>query len=75
MIFIFILCSVEDWDIFEKVMDYTYNRRIKSESCLHPLLMSEPAVSMFFVSEKIIDLFALRDLMMASIELLNMFFD
>ncbi|XP_076471335.1 actin-like protein 6A isoform X2 [Babylonia areolata] len=34
---------VEDWDIFEKVMDYAYNRSIKSESCLHPLLMSEPA--------------------------------
>ncbi|KAL8618987.1 Actin-like 6A [Nucella lapillus] len=34
---------VEDWDVFEKVMDYVYNRSIKSESCLHPLLMSEPA--------------------------------
>ncbi|KAK7098169.1 actin-like protein 6A [Littorina saxatilis] len=34
---------VENWDIFEKVMDYVYSRSIKSESCLHPLLMSEPA--------------------------------
>ena len=31
--------------MFEKVMDYVYSRSIKSESCLHPLLMSEPAVS------------------------------
>ena len=37
--------AVENWDMFEKVMDYVYSRSIKSESCLHPLLMSEPAVS------------------------------
>ena len=37
--------AVENWDMFEKVMDYVYSHSIKSESCLHPLLMSEPAVS------------------------------
>jgi len=32
---------IEDWDVFEKVLDYTYNKCIKSESELHPILMSE----------------------------------
>ncbi len=36
---------VRDWDLFEMMMDYTYNKHIKSESQLHPVLMSEPAVS------------------------------
>jgi len=35
---------VNDWDLFEKVMDHTYSKYIKSESELHPVLMSEPAV-------------------------------
>lgn len=34
---------VNDWDLFEKVMDHTYSKYIKSESELHPVLMSEPA--------------------------------
>ncbi|XP_025088716.1 actin-like protein 6A isoform X2 [Pomacea canaliculata] len=43
------LCSflkdgmIENWDMFEKVMDYAYGKSIKSEASLHPLLMSEPA--------------------------------
>uniref|UniRef100_A0A1E1XFB4 Putative actin-like protein 6a n=1 Tax=Amblyomma aureolatum TaxID=187763 RepID=A0A1E1XFB4_9ACAR len=32
---------VEDWDLFEKVLDYTYSRHVKSEPQLHPVLMSE----------------------------------
>merc|ERR1712170_288063 len=34
---------VEDWDMFENIMDYLYNKHIKSESQMHPVLMSEPA--------------------------------
>ena len=37
--------SVENWEIFEQMLDYTYNRHIKSESHLHPVMMSEPSVS------------------------------
>jgi len=37
--------TVEDWDLFEKFLDHFYARHVKSESELHPLLMSEPAVS------------------------------
>jgi len=41
------LCvTVEDWDLFEKFLDHFYARHVKSESELHPVLMSEPAVSL-----------------------------
>lgn len=36
---------VEDWDLFEQVLDYSYSKHIKSESQFHPVMMSEPAVS------------------------------
>jgi len=32
---------VEDWDMFEKVLDHIYAKHIKSEPNLHPVLMSE----------------------------------
>ncbi|KDR24116.1 Actin-like protein 6A [Zootermopsis nevadensis] len=32
---------IEDWDLFEKVLDYTYAKCIQSESEFHPVLMSE----------------------------------
>merc|ERR1719187_2982723 len=32
---------VEDWDIFEKVLDYAYEKCIKSDSQYHPILFSE----------------------------------
>ena len=37
--------TVEDWDMFERIMDYTYSHHIRSESMMHPVMMSEPAVS------------------------------
>ena len=37
--------TVEDWDMFEKLLDYIYAKDIKSESGLHPVLMSEASVS------------------------------
>ena len=39
--------TVEDWDSFEKVMDYTYEKHMKSEAQYHPVLMSEPAVRVY----------------------------
>ena len=36
---------VEDWDMFEKMMDHLYERHIKSESELHPVLFTETSVS------------------------------
>lgn len=32
---------IENWDLFEKVLDYTYSKVIQSESQYHPVLFSE----------------------------------
>ncbi|KAJ6654987.1 hypothetical protein lerEdw1_006458 [Lerista edwardsae] len=32
---------IEDWDCFQAILDHTYNKHIKSEPNLHPVLMSE----------------------------------
>lgn len=32
---------IEDWELFEKVLDYTYSKCIQSKSEFHPVLMSE----------------------------------
>jgi actin-related protein len=41
---------IEDWDIFEKILNYTYAKCIKSESEFHPVLMSEaPVCFIYFV--------------------------
>lgn len=32
---------IEDWDLFEKIMDYSYSKIIQSESHFHPVLFSE----------------------------------
>ncbi|XP_049775021.1 actin-like protein 6B [Schistocerca gregaria] len=34
-------CMIDDWDLFEQVLDYTYAKCIQSESEYHPVLMSE----------------------------------
>lgn len=42
---IWFLVTVEDWDSFQAILDHTYKMHIKSESALHPVLMSEAPVS------------------------------
>ena len=37
---------IDDWDLFEKMLDYVYNKHVKSESSFHPVLMSEASVSL-----------------------------
>ncbi|XP_015283370.1 PREDICTED: actin-like protein 6B [Gekko japonicus] len=32
---------IEDWDCFQAILDHTYNKHIKSDPNLHPVLMSE----------------------------------
>jgi actin-related protein len=39
---------IEDWDLFEKMLDHVYSKHIKSESNYHPVLMSEASVSLVF---------------------------
>lgn len=34
---------IDNWDLFEKVLDYTYAKVLKTESQYHPVLFSECA--------------------------------
>ena len=35
---------VEDWDLFQKLLDHLFLRHIKSQPDVHPILMSEMPV-------------------------------
>ena len=35
---------IEDWDMFEKIIDYSYEKCVKSESQYHPVIFSEASV-------------------------------
>lgn len=47
---------IEDWDLFESMLDYTYKKGIQSESNLHPVLFSEPAWNVRNKREKLTEL-------------------
>ena len=36
---------VNDWELYQKLLDHLYKKHIKAASELHPVLMSEPSVS------------------------------
>nr|CAD7257185.1 unnamed protein product [Timema shepardi]CAD7573910.1 unnamed protein product [Timema californicum] len=48
--------QIEDWDLFEKVLDYTYAKCIQSESKYHPVLMSEAPWNIRSKREKLTEL-------------------
>ena len=35
---------IDNWDLFEKLVDHSYKRHIRSDSEMHPVLMSEAPV-------------------------------
>jgi actin-related protein len=47
---------VEDWDVFEQVLDYSYAKIVKSESENHPVLFSEAAWNTKAKREKLTEL-------------------
>ncbi|KAL5006339.1 hypothetical protein ScPMuIL_015145 [Solemya velum] len=47
---------IEDWDVYEKMIDYVYSRHVRSESNLHPVMMSEPAWNSRSKREKMTEL-------------------
>ena len=47
---------IEDWDQFENMMNHTYKKHIKSDSNLHPVLMSEAAWNTRAKREKLTEL-------------------
>jgi actin-related protein len=40
---------VEDWDLFEKVLNYTFGKHLRCDPSKHPILMSEPVVGILFL--------------------------
>jgi len=48
---------VEDLDLFEKVLDFTFNKHLRCESSTHPILMSEPVSNTKDKREKLCELF------------------
>ena len=36
---------IEKWDLFERMLDYTYDKYVMSDSQYHPVLFSEASVS------------------------------
>ncbi len=36
---------VEDWDLYQRLLDHLFKRHVKTTPDLHPVLMSEPTVS------------------------------
>ncbi|XP_002739133.1 actin-like protein 6B [Saccoglossus kowalevskii] len=47
---------IEDWDMFQALLDHTYKKHIRSESPLHPVLMSEPPWNVRGKREKLTEL-------------------
>jgi len=47
---------IDNWEVFEKVMDYSYKKIIQSESEMHPVLFSESAWNKKDKREKICEL-------------------
>lgn len=40
---------VDDWDAFEKVLQYTFGKHLRCDSAKHPILVSEPVVCIIFL--------------------------
>lgn len=47
---------IEDWDLFEKVLDYAYDKCIQSEAKYHPVLISESPSNLRSKREKLMEL-------------------
>ncbi|XP_071121849.1 actin-like protein 6B [Mytilus galloprovincialis] len=47
---------IDNWDMYEELMDHIYNKSIKSESNLHPVMMSEPAWNVKGKREKLAEI-------------------
>jgi len=47
---------VEDWDMFEKLLDYTYDKCLQTDSKYHPVLFSETPFNTNFKREQLAEL-------------------
>lgn len=49
--------AVEDWDMFEDLVEYVYNKSLNAVPEYHPLLMSEPPWNPRNKREKLAEMF------------------
>ena len=49
----FIFTSVNDWDLYQKLLDHLFSRHVKTTPDLHPILMSEAPVRQTFKSKTV----------------------
>jgi actin-related protein len=47
---------IEDWDLIEKALDYTFNKHLRCDSSKHPILMSEPVTNTKQKREKLCEI-------------------
>ena len=48
---IHVLYSVEDWDLYQRLIDHLYTKHLRTTPTEHPVLMSEKAVSTLCYTE------------------------
>jgi len=49
--------SVDDWDMFEHVVEYVYGHSLNADAQHHPLLMTEPPWNPRNTREKLTEIF------------------
>ena len=37
-------CLIDDWDLFERMLRFTFDKHLRCDPTRHPILMSEPVV-------------------------------
>jgi len=47
---------IDDWDLFEKIVDYSYSKCLHTESQYHPVLFSESPFNTRSKREKLVEL-------------------
>jgi actin-related protein len=47
---------IEDWDLFERVIDYTFDKHLKCDPSKHPILFTEPVTNTKQKREKLCEI-------------------
>lgn len=47
---------IDDWDLFEKILDYSYSKCLQTESQYHPVLFTESPLNIRSKREKLVEL-------------------
>jgi len=47
---------IDDWDLFEKILDYSYSKCLQTESQYHPVLFTESSLNIRSKREKLVEL-------------------